>query len=62
MIKNINGYDKVQANICEYLSGATYCGKEKYIKKYSYIVQPQDLCIKIHFMILKQIYKDRYII
>jgi hypothetical protein len=29
-IPSVNTYDLVQANICEYLSGATYCGKENY--------------------------------
>lgn len=28
--KNVNGYDIDQANIGEYLSGAAYCGKDKY--------------------------------
>ena len=27
---NVKSYDIEQANICEYLSGAAYCGKEKY--------------------------------
>jgi hypothetical protein len=30
IIQNVNGYDIDQANICEYLSGAAYCGKDKY--------------------------------
>lgn len=30
MIQNVNCYDIDQANIGEYLSGAAYCGKDKY--------------------------------
>lgn len=28
--QNVKGYNNEQANICEYLSGAAYCGKEQY--------------------------------
>jgi len=29
-VSNVKSYDLEQANICEYLSGAAYCGKENY--------------------------------